>query len=222
MLDNPVWNALATRHAHFALGAGRVKRYPADVAPFLATAGADAVDRDESADLATPGEALYLMEVNPSPPAGWEVERRSALLQMVHERRVGATPIGDDYSVLGTGDVPDMLELTALAFPGYFRSRTIEMGAYFGVRRDGRLVAMAGQRMFLDGYREVSGVCTHPDHRGRGHASRLITLVVDEILRDGLTPFLHVAGDNAGARTAYEKLGFVVRRELSLLRVRRL
>lgn len=221
MLDNPVWNALATRHARFALGDGRVKRYPADVAPFLATAGAEPLDRDEAADLATPGEILFMLGAEPLPPAGWEVERRSSLSQMVCERRVVAAAVGEDDSVLGPSDVPDMLELTSLAFPGYFRPRTIEMGTYFGVRRAGRLVAMAGQRMFLDGYREVSGVCTHPDHRGQGHASRLITLVVDEMLRDGLTPFLHVDGANSGARIAYEKLGFVVRRDLSLLRVRR-
>jgi ribosomal protein S18 acetylase RimI-like enzyme len=221
MLDNPIWNALATRHAHFAFGSDCVKRYPADVAPFIAVGGNEAVDHDESADLATPGETLYTVGAE-SPPAGWEVERRSSVLQMVFEGRVGPAADGEGCVVLGPGDVPDMLSLTALVFPGYFRPRTIEMGTYRGVRRDGRLVAMAGQRMFLGDYREVSGVCTHPDHRGRGHASRLISLVVDEMLRDGLTPFLHVDAENAGAKIAYEKLGFVARRELTLLRVRRL
>jgi ribosomal protein S18 acetylase RimI-like enzyme len=219
MLDDPIWNALATRHACFALGSGRVKRYPADVAPFLATAGG--VEPGEAADLATPGEVLFMVAADPSPPPGWEVERRSSLHQMVSERRGGPSAAGDDGTVLGPGDVPDMLGLTALTFPGYFRRRTIEMGMYVGVRREGRLVAMAGQRMFLDGFREVSGVCTHPDHRGQGLASRLINRVVDDILRDGLTPFLHVDASNDGARAAYEKLGFVVRRELTLLRVRR-
>ncbi len=221
MLDNPVWNALTTRHAGFALGDGRVKRYPADVAPFLATAGTEAVVDDESADLATPGETLYMMAAAPTPPPGWEVDRRVLLRQMVCGRRVGAPAAGEDCIVLGRADAADMLELTALAFPGFFRPRTIEMGTYFGVRREGELVAMAGQRLFLDGHREVSGVCTHPDHRGRGLARRLILRVVAEILDQGLTPFLHVGSDNDGARATYEKLGFVVRRDLSLLLVRR-
>jgi len=221
MLDDPIWSALTSRHASFALGTGRVKRYPADVAPFLGTAGDGPVAGGEADFPAAPGEVLFMAADDPSPPPGWEVERRSSLYQMVRERRAGPSAAGDDWSVLGPGDVPDMLELTALAFPGYFRRRTIEMGMYVGVRREGRLVAMAGQRMFLDGFREVSGVCTHPDHRGRGHASRLINLVVDDILRDGLTPFLHVDASNDGARAAYEKLGFAVRRELTLLRVKR-
>jgi ribosomal protein S18 acetylase RimI-like enzyme len=219
MLDDPIWSALTTRHASFALGGKAVKRYPADVAPFLATAGE--VDPGEASEPATPGEVLFMAAVDPSPPPGWEVERRSSLHQMVCQTPAGLSGAGDDGSVLGPDDVPDMLELTALAFPGYFRRRTIEMGMYVGVRREGRLVAMAGQRMFLDGFREVSGVCTHPDHRGQGHASRLINRVVDDIVRDGLTPFLHVDASNDGARAAYEKLGFVVRRELTLLRIRR-
>jgi ribosomal protein S18 acetylase RimI-like enzyme len=221
MLDNPVWNALTTRHAGFALGDGRVRRYPADVAPFLATAGTGEVVDDESAGLATPGETLYMMAAEPTPPAGWEVDRRASLRQMVCERRVAAPPAGEDCVVLGPEDAADMLELTALAFPGFFRPRTIEMGTYLGVRREGELVAMAGQRLFMDGHREVSGVCTHPEHRGRGLARRLIVRVVAEILDHGLTPFLHVGSDNVGARTTYEKLGFVARRDLLLLRVRR-
>lgn len=220
MLDDPIWSALTTRHASFALGGRRVKRYPADVAPFLATVGGG--DDVEASEPAPPGEVLFLAAVDPSPPSGWEVERRSSLYQMVYSRRIAPAAADDDGSILGSDDVSQMLELTALTFPGYFRRRTIEMGMYVGVRRGGRLVAMAGQRMFLDGFREVSGVCTHPDHRGQGHASRLISRIVADILHDGLTPFLHVDASNDGARAAYEKLGFVVRRELTLLRVRRL
>lgn len=220
-LDNPIWNALATRQAHFALGGGKARRYPADVAPFLATEGEGPVGVDDVAGLATPGETLYLIGVDPSPPPGWEVERRSSLYQMVCGRRERGAATDGEVSVLGPGDVPDMLALTALAFPGYFRPRTIAMGTYLGIRRDGRLVAMAGQRMFLDDYRELSGICTHPDHRGRGLARRLIARLLDETFGAGLTPFLHVDAGNAAARSAYEAMGFVVRRELAFLRVRR-
>jgi GNAT superfamily N-acetyltransferase len=232
MLDNPIWGALTTRHAGFALGDNRLRRYPADMAPFLAAADGEreAVDDDQTeargrggtADPSTSGETLSMMAADPILPEGWEVDARASLCQMVCERRGGAAAEGGDCVVLGPDDVAEMLELTAIAFPGFFRSRTIEMGAYYGVRRSGRLVAMAGQRLFLDGCREVSGVCTHPEHRGKGFARRLVALVVDDVVSRGLTPFLHVGAENLGARATYEKLGFVARRDLILLRVRRI
>ncbi|AGA24615.1 GNAT family N-acetyltransferase [Singulisphaera acidiphila] len=223
MLDNPIWSALVTRQARFALGGGRVKRYPADIAPFIAAAATElGVDAGaEMLDLAMPGERLYMIGVELSLPAGLEVERRSLVSQMVCERRVGTVSEGEDCAVLGPDDVPDMLELTALVFPGYFRPRTIELGTYVGVRRDGRLIAMAGQRMGLLSHREISGICTHPDHRGQGYARRLVTWLVDATFREGLVPFLHVDGENNGARAAYEKLGFVARCDLPLLCIRR-
>ncbi len=106
-------------------------------------------------------------------------------------------------------------------FPGYFRQRTIELGTYLGVRREGRLIAMAGQRMGLTGYSELSGICTHPDHQGQGHARRLVTRLVNATFREGLVPFLHVYSDNLGAKAAYEKLGFVTRCDLPLACIRR-
>jgi GNAT superfamily N-acetyltransferase len=223
MLDNPAWNSLVGRQAHLALGSGRVRRYPADVAPFLATGGDGPGGRDEMADLAAPGEWLYMVAAEPSPPPGWQVERTSAVSQMVGDRPIETTA-GAEGSALGPDDVPDMLELTALAFPGFFRPRSIAMGTYLGIREEdgGRLVAMAGLRMAPEGYREISGICTHPAHRGRGHARRLVARLVYEILGLGLRPFLHVDGANAGAHAAYEKLGFAPRRDLTLLRVRRL
>ncbi|SIO38554.1 FR47-like protein [Singulisphaera sp. GP187] len=223
MLDNPIWSALVTRQARFALGGGRVKRYPADVAPFIAVAetGLDAEAEAEMLDLATPGERLSMIGAELSLPSGWEVERRSLVSQMVCGRRLGAADDGEDCAVLGPDDVPDMLDLTARVFPGYFRPRTIELGTYVGVRREGRLIAMAGQRMGLASHCEISGICTHPDHRGQGHARRLVTTLVDAIFREGRVPFLHVDGENKGARAAYEKLGFVTRRDLPLLCIRR-
>ena len=221
MLDNPIWSALTTRHARFAVGGERLKRYPADVAPFVATDDTGGVAADALSALTEPGETLYLVGEPPALPPGWEVERRPPVLQMVCGGRIDASTDEGASAILGPGDVPEMLGLTSLVFPGYFRPGTVGLGTYLGVRDSGRLVAMAGLRLALDGFSEISGICTHPDHRGRGHARRLVARLVDEVFGEGRTPFLHVDSGNVGARLAYEKLGFLPRRELPLTRITR-
>lgn len=220
MLDNPAWASLTTRQTSFALGDDRARRYPAEVAPFLAVADPGPEAAAAARGLAKPGESLHFVGVAPVDPAGWDVERTSTIAQMVFEGR--ATEIdGEDVTALGTADVPEMLALMAAVYPGYFRARTRELGLYLGIRREGRLVAMAGQRMGLEGYREISAVATLPEFRGRGHAGRLVGRLVREILAEGLAPFLHVDADNTAARAAYEKAGFAHRRDLAVVKVRR-
>jgi predicted GNAT family acetyltransferase len=112
-----------------------------------------------------------------------------------------------------------MLELTALVYPDFFRSRTAALGKYIGRYADGKLAAMAGQRLACPGYREISAVCTHPEHRGQGHAGRLIGQLSHAILADGDTPFLHVSASNKSAWKLYENLGFAASRELRFVKV---
>ena len=111
---------------------------------------------------------------------------------------------------------PAMIALAELTEPGPFRQRTIELGAFFGIFESGRLLAMAGQRLHLPDFVEVSAVCTHPDVRGRGYARMLIATVVDEIRERGKTAFLHSFSDNHSAIRVYESLGFTLRRSLHL------
>jgi predicted GNAT family acetyltransferase len=133
-----------------------------------------------------------------------------------------ALPEADvDASILGPDDVPEMLALVELTKPGPFRLRTIELGTYIGLRQSGRLVAMAGERLWIDDFREVSAVCTHPDVQGRGYARALIARVVNRMMRAGQTPILHVESANKRAIDLYLALGFVPRTELSLLYARR-
>lgn len=113
---------------------------------------------------------------------------------------------------LTVDDVPQMLALVAATEPGPFRPRTIEMGRYYGHFDGARLVAMAGERLHLDGFTEISAVCTHPDARGRGLASGITGVVAEGIFERDEQPFLHVAENNAGALRVYEGLGFVRRR----------
>jgi predicted GNAT family acetyltransferase len=126
-----------------------------------------------------------------------------------------------NISRLSCENAAEMVELTTLAFPGYFRTRTCEMGSYYGVRVGGQLVSMAGERFAFDRYVEISGVCTHPEHTGRGYAAALITRLLEDHRRDGWLSCLHLSAANQRAKDIYERLGFEVSREVRFHRVLR-
>ena len=216
-LDNPVWSALTGPQAGVAHREGRAVRYPLDVSPFAALAD----DPDEAAwiDAARlPGaDSLVLVAPQQPPPKGWEVRMSVPGIQMLAES-VEAEPDGEAVA-LGPGDVPDMLELVEKTRPGPFLPRTIELGDYLGIRRDGTLVAMAGQRLRLPGWTEVSAVCTDETVRGAGLASRLVRAVVAAVRDRGDEAMLHVASTNTGAIRLYRTLGFVERREIDFMLV---
>lgn len=221
-LNNPIWSALTSAQAHFAIGGPLAKRYPAEVAPFIAVPEPSAAAARASTELVAPGEIVNFVSVAPEFNAGWEVLATGNIVQMVW-RSDARAPEPDMTGIvpLTDADTPDMLALTALVFPGYFRPRTPEMGAYFGIRQDSHFAAMAGERMKLDGYEEISAVCTHPNFTGRGLAARLINLLVAQLLKRGITPFLHVNETNARARALYARLGFEDRALLPLWLVKR-
>jgi ribosomal protein S18 acetylase RimI-like enzyme len=223
-LDNPIWSCLATRQAHLAQGDARVRRYPASISPLTGLAG-EGLDRDIVASLAAVvpvGDDTGIFGPAPALGPAWEVLRQARITQMI--RRDDAPLDEGDVGVctLDERDVPQMLELVALTQPGPFRPRTIELGRYIGIRENGRLLAMAGERMWLGDYREASAICTHPDARGRGYARALIGRVINRMLRAGETPFLHVYSTNTQAIDVYLDLGFVRRAEFDLLHARRL
>lgn len=216
LLDNPIWNALNTRHAHLALGDERARRYPAEIGPLAGIA-------DETPEcyaalhnlLAAPSDVVALFLPHPAEPvAGWNLIRTGPLYQMVREQRSTldcAVPQNLDLRKLDATNAPAMVELAELTEPGPFRLRTLELGTFYGVFEGERLLAMSGKRMHLPGCVEVSGVCTHPDARGRGYARLLMSLVIEEIERAGDTAFLHVLTENPAVRL-YESLGFRIQR----------
>ncbi|MEV6759870.1 GNAT family N-acetyltransferase [Streptomyces sp. NPDC051105] len=218
VLDNAVWSALAGPHAHLAEHFGRAARYPDDVYAYAALA--DPTDPEAWADLHTlvgPGATVKIKPVEEAPP-GWEVLGGGVGVQFV-DTGLRAEP--DPEAVrLGSYDVPEMLDLVARTEPGPFRKRTVEMGAYLGIRHGGRLIAMAGERLRLDGWTEISAVCTDPGHRGRGLATRLVRAVAAGIRERGDTPFLHAAPGNATAIRLYESIGFTERLRTRTLLVR--
>ncbi|MGH8251153.1 MAG: GNAT family N-acetyltransferase [Steroidobacteraceae bacterium] len=207
VLDNPIWHSLTTQHAGLAITADGAAKYPSAVAPFAAVADAGEKTAHQLLSLIDDDESAFLAGVAPRAPVGWALEPKKPILQMVCMNRVPDVA-GPRVKQLGAAESGDMLELTALAFPGFFRSRTLEMGAYIGIYDGTRLAAMAGERMRLDGYQELSAVCTHPAHTGRGYAQRLLAILCNSAFDRGFTPFLHVYPDNGRAIAVYRKLGF--------------
>jgi ribosomal protein S18 acetylase RimI-like enzyme len=209
-LDNSIHSALTGPHAHLAQRRGNALRYPVDMSPFMALPECpDEADWIDIAALAGPDTPVTLAGRAVEPPSGWEIVRRVPLLQFVGDG-IAAAP--DEEAVrLGRADIPEMLELVERAKPGPFLPRTIEMGIYLGIRRSGRLVAMAGERLHPPGWTEISGVCTDPRWRGRGLGTRLLLAVAAGIRERGETSFLHVLTSNTNAIRLYESLGFQLR-----------
>ena len=215
VLDNVVWHALTGPHRTLAIGCGQARHYPRDVAPFSAIADPTPLAYAElAADLPLGTEARLFRPTVEALPAGWAEIGVFPMLQMVAERAPSQSDPDVEPLRLGSADVPDMLALAAIGQPGPFAARTVELGAYLGVRHDGKLVAMAGERMRVPGYVELSAICAHPAARGRGHATLLTRALMRAAFDRGEVPFLHVRPDNAHAVALYESLGFALRREL--------
>lgn len=212
VLDNVGWHAISGPQSALADRVGLAGRYHLDVAPFAAIA--DPTSDEAWRDLATltgAGHPAVLFAPNLEPRTGWSVVRHFNCLQLV-AGEIGEPP-DIDLVDLGPDDVPEMLELVAATRPGPFSDRTIEMGRYLGHHVDGRLVAMAGERMRCAGFTEVSAVCTAPDMRGRGLGGMLTLAVSHHIRSRGDEAFLHVAEDNTNALRLYLDIGFTVRRD---------
>jgi GNAT superfamily N-acetyltransferase len=221
LFENPAWHALQTTHRHFALIAGDACRYPVDVAPFAAVAAPGAAALQQLRSLLAPGESVWLIgEGYPYVP-GLMLEETLDCFQMVlpEEADPGAATI--EIVRLSAADEREMVALTALAFPGFFRPGTCEMGSYYGVRTGGELIAMGGERLMLDGYAEISGVCTHPAHRGKGLASNLIRQLARNHRRDGMVSWLHVGVANNRPIELYRRMGFRMVRKVTLNRISR-
>lgn len=227
---NPVWHALQqAKHRRFAVAPATgdraiACRYPADVAPFVAVREPSPEALQELATLLGPGEQLWL--IGDSFPACAELEFAGTLecLQMALPSSVEPPPDvepGLVIELLSDENAAEMVALTDIAFPGFFRPRTCEMGAYYGVRQHGELIAMGGERLVLDGHHEISGVCTHPAHRNKGLAANLIWQVVRDHRRQGVESFLHVASANQRAIRLYLYMGFEIRRTVTLHRISR-
>jgi ribosomal protein S18 acetylase RimI-like enzyme len=221
VLDNPGWHSLTGPHARFALGSGGARRYHPEISVFGGLPDdATPEDWEALAALLAPGAPIALSGrelpagwADEALPAGWAADT-GAGLQFTDAAFEARADDGVGLLPLTLADAPEMLELIAIAQPGPFAPRTVELGGYLGVRIDGRLAAMAGRRVNPAGWVEVSAVSTHPDFRGQGLAARIVRGVVAGIHAEGQRAFLHMSPTNDTARRVYERLGFVLRREV--------
>jgi ribosomal protein S18 acetylase RimI-like enzyme len=213
VLDTSVWASLTGHHARFAERNGRAIRYQTDVAPFMALQDpGDPRAWDDAAELVGPDGTVTLPGVGTA-PGGWEIVFQGEGVQLI-DTALAAKP--DPEAVpLGPDDVPEILNLIERTKPGPFLPRTIELGTYLGIRRDGRLIAMAGERQHPPGWTEISAVCTDDAYRGQGLATRLVRAVAAGIRERGETPFLHAIATNTNAIRLYESIGFTLRRRAS-------
>jgi ribosomal protein S18 acetylase RimI-like enzyme len=222
-LDNPIRTSLDTLHRGIALRAGPVVRYPPEIAPFLAVRDASEDVSQDIAAILAPGESVYLVGLAPVSVEGATLHAYPELAQMVCDTPLD--PVDGPVILPLETDAhrEDVLALTALVYPHYFRPRTMDMGRYFGIYEDGRLAAIIGERMGSNEARELSAICTHPDFNGRGYARRLMAFLTNELLAKHLQPFLHVSHENTRAKVMYERVGFRHRRNIgfwSLTRAR--
>ncbi len=229
-LDNVIWQALTTRQTHCAEICGEARWFLRDITLLSAFREPSDKGYDSLAELAGPGgtAALFLDEPHRARP-GWELIAGPPLLQMIFENSgLPASPAAGDSVIveLSQKDSPEMVELATLTKPGPFGTRTHELGTYLGIRRrvgdKEKLVAMAGERLKVPGHTEVSAVCTHPDHTGRGYAGTLMTEVMRRIIARGEIPFLHTREDNLRAIELYRRLGFRTRLRSHLALLRRI
>jgi predicted GNAT family acetyltransferase len=211
-LDNIIWKALTTRQAEFSESFNQARRFMPEISPLAAVREPTPEGYESLAGLVgTRGTIGLFLEAPYQPRTGWSFVAGAPMPEMVYQGAsapLQRTPADLEIVELTAADSPDMVELATLTKPGPFNTRTHELGTYLGIRRDGRLIAMAGERLKVPGYTEVSAVCTHPEHTGHGYARILMTEVMQRIRGRGETPCLHVREDNVRAIALYERLGF--------------
>lgn len=221
ILYNPVYHALLTRDANFSKGTGRVKYFDEEVSPFAGFPQDYENGFDDLHKELPPGrKILYATPEIITEPKGWQVLVTLQGIQFVFEGKDPGLPARLPIP-LDNRHVDEMVALADLTKPGPFGTRTIEFGHYHGIFENGKLVAMTGQRLHVGNYTELSAVCTHPDHLGKGYAASLMTHQLNLILSLGQQPFLHVRADNTRAIALYERLGFKENRGMNFYFMKR-
>jgi len=207
-IPNMAWHCLSGPQRHISIGTERARRFAPGYSAILSFIDHDAPAFDELAPFCPVGEALYAVGYGGEVPADWQLHGRGVFDQMLREPGEPLPAVDLPLQRLAAEHVPQMLALAELTKPGPFGELTVQMGEYVGVFEGGRLIAMAGERMFTGSLREISGVCTHPDAQGRGLARQLVTHLVQQQTARGERSFLHVASSNSGAIRIYDGLGF--------------
>ena len=213
-LDNPVWNSLNQLHSNFSVSTNSVAFYKPEICPF----GAISKSEVESSFISEYSRQLKFFfivgELPTNLPNDIVIDTEVACYQMVCEERINLE-ITEEIVFLDEGHYEELYQLVWLCLPGYFNIKTPLMGDYFGIFKNGKLVAVTGERMKLDNYTEISAVVTHPEYTGKGYSSQLVAYVTNKVFDEGKIPFLHVSVNNDRAIGVYEKLGYKIRRKMS-------
>jgi ribosomal protein S18 acetylase RimI-like enzyme len=215
VLDSPAWHALNTHNRELSFGNDNARYFDRKVSPFAAIR--EISEKNFKAlydEVEYESIVLFMTPVELEIPAFWKQLSLTKGMQMVWDTSLKPTEVTIELKPLGYEHVPQMLELTKLTNPGPFDAHTIDFGHYFGVFEDQKLAAMAGQRLHIPGHAEISAVCTHPDHTGKGYARQLLLYHLHRITAAGETPYLHVRADNNRAIKVYESLGFARRTDM--------
>jgi predicted GNAT family acetyltransferase len=220
VLDRPIWSALDTRHRAFAQGDKLARRYPLSIVPFAATATDDVESLQALGKLVPANESVILLQADAiALPVGLSAISTAFGVQMIAEVPL-QTVTDERVQRLTQDDAAEMLALASLTKPGPFTLEALSLGGFWGVKVEGRLVAMAGERMKQPGYTELSGVCSHPEFRGAGLGRLLSLFVSDQIMARGEIPYLHAYATNAAAIRLYESIGFRLRSTMNVAVVR--
>ena len=215
LLDNPVWEALSSVDSHFNSGTDTLKFYPETMSPFVGLQNWDESDLQTLITTLPSNRSFSIMKVNePRLPSQFQIIFSLPLFQLVCLDFKPYSNPSHTIQKLESKDIPQMLELTAKTKPGPFYEKTIDFGNYLGIYSGDTLISMAGERLHLNGYTEVSAICTHPDYLGKNYASGLTSMVCQTIIENKNTPFLHVRQDNVRAIEMYKRLGFQIRAEV--------
>jgi ribosomal protein S18 acetylase RimI-like enzyme len=213
ILDNPAWNALISGNSQFSNDHESVKYFDEEISPFIGLKEYSQENFSKLYELIPHDSPVgFVTPVEIQVPDTWKVLGKISAFQMVYDQP--SILAETEHVPLTKEHVPEMLALTKLTNPGPFAERTIEFGNYQGIFDNGKLVAMAGQRLNPLPYAEISAVCTHPDHLGKGYAKQLLLSQVQRIKAASGTPFLHVRNDNDRAIKVYENSGFSTRKEM--------
>ncbi|RTL57520.1 MAG: GNAT family N-acetyltransferase [Sphingobacteriales bacterium] len=221
-LDNPAWYALTEKHQSFAIGTAEVKKYQRYVAPWLAYHSSNPNILTAIDPFAETGESCYVFDVLPALPPNYVHETTVHCLQMICEQKIDSSNITEPVKKIEDAAAGELEALINMVQPGYYSPGTKQMGEYYGIWQDGKLVAAAGERICLAEFTEVSGVVTHPGYTGRKYAQQLVTHVTNKNVEAGLIPYLHVAEDNVRAIRLYEYLGFSARRKIDVFKIKKL
>ncbi|MER8518299.1 GNAT family N-acetyltransferase [Mesorhizobium sp. M0644] len=221
LLDRPIWSALQTRHRAFAEGDNLAMRYRPSIVPFAATGADDPESLRALENLVSPGESVILLQADAiALPTGLSATSTAAGVQMIAEQPLQIVSAPRVHR-LTRDDAAEMLALALLTKPGPFTLEALSLGDFWGVKIEGRLAAMAGERMKQPGYTELSGVCSHPEFRGGGLGKLLSLFVANRIVARGEVPYLHAYASNAAAITLYESIGFRLRSTMNVAVVQR-